>query len=136
MTHTRHKPKHKTEKWKISWTIIKIDGQSAQDRLAHSIVAVSGPVLLFIKLFKELLQFELPIKISYTCNCNESDARSNHNPLQGKNISQWAKYSHTNRQKPEYIVPSSPKTRPCIDVSVFSCSIVVIAVCTIVNATP
>ena len=39
-------------------------------------------------------------------------------------------------KKPEYMVPSSPKTRPCIDVSVFSCSIVVIAVCTIVNATP
>ena len=39
-------------------------------------------------------------------------------------------------RKPEYIVPSSPKTRPCIDAPVFSCSIVVIAVCTIVNATP
>ena len=65
--------------------------------------------------------FEFSVKISNTRNYNKRNGPNIAIPI-GK--------------KPEYIVPSNPKTRPCIEVSVFSCSIVVIAVCTIVNATP
>lgn len=43
--------------------------------------------------------FEFSVKISNTRNYNKRNTRSNHNPLQRKNIRQWAKYSHTNRQK-------------------------------------
>ncbi len=39
-------------------------------------------------------------------------------------------------RKPEYMVPNRPNTLPCMALSVFSCNKVVIAVCTIVIATP
>lgn len=39
-------------------------------------------------------------------------------------------------KKTAYIVLSRPNSRPCIDPSVFSCSIVVTDVCIIVKATP
>ena len=37
-------------------------------------------------------------------------------------------------RNPEYIAPINPNTRPCMDSSAFSCIIVVVDVCTIVNA--